>query len=44
MKNKENASRDFVEMIKNSWTYDRMTETLQNGEKKTRKIYHFLHK
>lgn len=27
MKNKENARRDFVEMIEKSWTYDRMTET-----------------
>lgn len=25
-KNKENALNDFYEMIKNSWTYERMTE------------------
>lgn len=27
MKNKENAQRDFIEMIKKSWTFERMTET-----------------
>jgi len=27
MKNKENAQRDFIEMIEKSWTFDRMTET-----------------
>lgn len=26
MKNKEEAKKDFIEMIKKSWTYERMTE------------------
>lgn len=26
MKNKETAKQDFVKMIKNSWTYNRMTQ------------------
>ena len=27
MRNKEDATRDYINMIKQSWTYDRMTET-----------------
>ena len=27
MKDKENAFGEFIDMIKKSWTYDRMTET-----------------
>ena len=31
MKDKENAKRDYIEMMKQSWTYDRMTEDEKKG-------------
>ena len=30
MKNKENTLNDFLEIIKNAWTYDKMTKEEQN--------------